>query len=317
MESSRKKLCLRIGTRGSRLALQQTALARQAVQQHYPQAEVQIQIIHTTGDKILDKGLSEIGEKGLFTGELEQGLMQGSIDLAVHSMKDLPGDLPEPFTLAAVLPRENPSDVLISPCAGTIQDLPAGAVIGTSSLRRSAQLKYLRPDIQIVSLRGNIETRIRKMYEQHLDGILLAWAGLHRLGIQDCPARIIPLEDVLPAVGQGIIAIEMRRDSPLLELVSKLNDPITYQCAAAERAFLKRLEGGCQIPLAALAQYKNGQLYFQARVVQREGRERFEHKQAGYAAEAEKIGIQTAEILLRQGAGKILDEIRLQTGGTL
>ncbi len=305
-----KPLRLRIGTRGSKLALQQTEQVKKALEREFPQAEVQIHIVHTLGDKILDKGLSQIGDRGLFTGALEQALVEDEIDLAVHSMKDLPAQISSDLMIAAVLPREFPGDAFISSTVDSLRRLPPHAVIGTSSLRRAAQLKHWRSDIRVVPVRGNIETRLRKMREQQLDGILLAWAGLKRLGLEEEVTQILSLEDMLPAVGQGAIGIEMKRDHPLLETVQPLDDPITHQCIRAERAFLQRLEGGCQVPLAALAQYESGNIHLKGRIIQLEGKQLFAGDITGDFSKAEELGKTLAETLLHQGAQMVFDEIR-------
>ena len=303
-------LRFRIGTRGSKLALQQALQVQEALRAQFPQAEVELQVIHTVGDRILDRGLSQIGDKGLFTSELEQALLRDEIDLAVHSMKDLPGDMAESFTLAAVLEREFPADVFISTRYDTLEALPLGAVVGTSSLRRAAQLKYWRPDLQIVNVRGNVETRLRKLTEQSLDGILLAWAGMERLGLEKQITQILPLERMLPAVGQGAIGVQMRKEHPLLGAVQQLNHEETSRCVRAERAFLQRLEGGCQVPLAAWARCEEGKLHITGRVIQLEGKKLFAAECVGEMETPEILGLKVADALLEQGAQVVFEEIR-------
>ena len=238
---------LRLGTRGSKLALWQAEYAAAQLQQQNPDIMVQIEIIKTTGDKVLDVALSKIGDKGLFTKELEIELMRGNIDLAVHSLKDMPAELEPGLMIGAVLTRENPADVLLSLGNYKLKDLPYNAVIGTSSLRRRAQITAIRPDLEIVDIRGNVETRVRKMQEQNLDGIILAYAGVKRLGLEKYISDYLPFEVMLPAVGQGIIAIETSQAAhEVNKIVSTINDHATHVAVLAERSFLAAIEGGCQ-----------------------------------------------------------------------
>jgi hydroxymethylbilane synthase len=275
--------------------------------------DIRIITIKTKGDKIKDVPLAQIGDKGLFTREIENELLNGKIDLAVHSMKDLPSLLGEGLCLGAVLPRENPHDVFISTSYQSLASLPAGAKIGTSSLRRAAQLKKMRPDIMLVNMRGNVETRIRKMEEQGLDGIILAYAGVKRLGYEKYIREIIAEEDILPAVGQGAVAIELRADDKeTFRLVQTINDNNTWLETSAERAFLARLEGGCQVPIACLAKKEEHHLKIHGLIAALDGSKMYKaSKECGFEDVASS-GRELAEQLLAMGAGQILDEIRLQ-----
>lgn len=229
---------LKLGTRGSKLALWQAQAVTERLKEYHPDLQIEVVIIKTAGDKILDVALSRIGDKGLFTKELEKALLDGTIDLAVHSLKDLPSQLGEGLKLAAVMPRENPGDVLISRSGLHLSDLPAGSVIGTSSLRRTAQLKAVRPDLQVIDIRGNVETRIKKMQEQQLDGIILAYAGVKRLGLEHWITQVLPYDIMLPATGQGTIAIETRdHDEKMDSILETVNDRKTFAEIQAERAF--------------------------------------------------------------------------------
>ncbi|NLJ73037.1 MAG: hydroxymethylbilane synthase, partial [Syntrophomonadaceae bacterium] len=251
---------LKLGTRGSNLALWQAFYVAELLKAK-SNLEVEIVVIKTKGDKILDVALSKIGDKGLFTKEIENQLLDYEIDIAVHSLKDLPSVITEGLTIGAVLNRENPNDVLIAKDGLTIDELPSGAKIGTSSLRRIAQLKAYRPDIITVDIRGNIETRIRKMQKEGLDGIILAYSGVKRLNLDHLISEVIDNGVLLPAVGQGAIAIEIRKnDSQIEEVMALINDEETYLTTKAERAFLRTLEGGCQVPIAAYAYIRENKL---------------------------------------------------------
>lgn len=302
---------LKLGTRGSRLALWQAEDVADRLKSSEPDINIGIEIIKTTGDKILDVALSRIGDKGLFTREIENALLDGNIDIAVHSLKDLPGVLPAGLCIGAVLKREKPGDVLISHKGYTFAGLPQGAVVGTSSLRRMAQIKHKRPDINIVELRGNVETRLRKMKEQDLDGIVLAYAGITRLGFAEQISDMIPFDVILPAVGQGAIAIEIRdKDYKTRELLEKINDHTTLTEVLAERAFLKELQGGCQVPIASLAKMQAHQLQVQGLIASLDGKQLFKAVEEGTEKDAETLGRNLAQRLLDQGAGKILSEIK-------
>lgn len=319
---------LRLGTRGSKLAIWQAEYVARELSARMPELNIEIVIIKTKGDKILDVPLAQIGDKGLFTREIENELLAGRIDLAVHSMKDLPSVLGEGLALGAVLKREIPQDVLISPHGYTLQTLPPGAVIGTSSLRRIAQLKALRPDLELVNMRGNVETRIRKMHEEGLDGIILAYAGVKRLGFMDSISQIIPVEQILPAVGQGAVAVEIRQDDePVRRILESINDTECWLETSTERAFLAELEGGCQVPIACLARVADRKVFIEGLVAALDGSQvynetaeielAFDNESmtefSGWQEAVQQVreaGQGLAASLLRAGAGQILEEIK-------
>lgn len=303
--------CLKLGSRGSKLALWQADFVASQLSRVVPDLNVEVKVIKTKGDKILDVALSRIGDKGLFTREIEKELLNGSIDMAIHSMKDLPSQLSPGLCIAAVLERENPGDVLISRQGYKFYDLPQGAVIGTSSLRRISQIKALRPDINLVDMRGNVETRIKKMYEQELDGIVLAYAGVKRLGFEDKISDFLPHEVILPAVGQGAIAIEVRQgDTPNLELARSINHEPTDWATRTERSFLRVLEGGCQVPIGCYAEVKENNIIVEGLIASLDGRQVFRGIVQGNYQEADLIGRQLAHDLLQKGAGVVLAKIR-------
>lgn len=304
---------IRVGTRGSKLALWQADNIARQLQDEYNDIQVETVIIQTQGDKILDVALSKIGDKGIFTKEIEKELIEKRIDLAVHSLKDLPTVLDPRVCIGAVTRREDPGDVLLSHQAYTLAELPTGARIGTSSLRRVAQLKHYRPDLQCVDLRGNIGTRIKKMKEQDLDGIILAYAGVKRLGFESLISEKIPYDIMLPAVGQGAIAIEIRSDDPLTkDYLARVHDHTTEIEIAAERAFLKELEGGCQIPVACLATRAGEEVSIQGLVSSLDGSQVLRDSLSCPATveDAEQAGQQLARHLNNMGAEEILQEIR-------
>lgn len=284
---------------------------KKILQGQYPGIKVTIKIIKTTGDKVLDVALSKIGDKGLFTEELEAELAKGGIDIAVHSLKDLPSELDERLTIGAVLKRENPQDVLLSPSGYKFDELPQGAVLGTSSLRRRAQVKALRNDIEVVDIRGNVETRVRKMQEQGMDGIILAYAGVKRLGLEDYISDYLALEKIMPAVGQGIIAIESRRnDEELSPVLAAINDSNTLLAAQAERSFLYHIQGGCQAPVAALAHLNDEELAISGIIAALDGQTILKETRRGLPLEAEKMGQELALLLLAAGGTYILNDIK-------
>jgi len=300
-----------IGTRGSALALWQAHAVQGMLQSRYPELDTQIEIIHTTGDQILDKPLSNIGDKGLFTKELEIALMDGRIHLAVHSLKDLPTQLPDGLILAAVTERERPEDALIAPAGTTIATLPDGGTVATGSLRRRAQLLKLRPDLNVVDVRGNVQTRLQKYSTNGWDGMILAYAGLHRLGLGDQIAQIIPTEQMLPAVGQAALGLETRADDGATnELLRGIEHPATRSCTDAERALLRRLEGGCQTPIAAHATLSGDQLTLRAMIASLDGSTIIRSHSTAPAATAENLGNRLAEELLEQGGNKVLAAMR-------
>lgn len=303
---------LRLGTRGSKLALWQAEYAAAQLQQQNPDIMVQIEIIKTTGDKVLDVALSKIGDKGLFTKELEIELMRGNIDLAVHSLKDMPAELEPGLMIGAVLTRENPADVLLSLGNYKLKDLPYNAVIGTSSLRRRAQITAIRPDLEIVDIRGNVETRVRKMQEQNLDGIILAYAGVKRLGLEKYISDYLPFEVMLPAVGQGIIAIETSQAAhEVNKIVSTINDHATHTAVLAERSFLAAIEGGCQVPVAAHSHLIDDRLEITGMIASLDGGTILKDCCTGKAEKAEEIGRELAHCLLQAGGAEILNQIRI------
>ncbi len=302
-----------IGSRGSDLALWQANFVKSSLETAFPEREFEIRIIHTTGDQVLDIALSKIGDKGLFTRQIETELLNGSIDLAVHSLKDLQTEQPAGLTIGAVCKREVPNDIFISKAGGSIGDLPIGAKVATGSLRRKSQLLHYRPDLEIVEIRGNVPTRLRKFDESDLDGMILAYAGVHRLGFGDRINGLIPFEIMLPAVGQGAVAIEVRdSDEDVMAVVAKLDDPATHTCIAAERAFLRRLEGGCQVPIGAHAVVTGEKVSLEGLVGSLDGSVVYRESVSGPAAEAAEIGIRLADKLIERGAAKLLDATRAE-----
>ncbi len=297
---------LKIGSRASKLALWQAAWVAGQIEASGGHCE--IVKIKTTGDKILDVPLAKVGGKGLFVKEIEEALITGEIDLAVHSMKDMPGHIPSPLHLAAISKRENPQDVLISRLGLRFFDLSAGSKIGTSALRRQAQLMAHRSDLQFVPLRGNLDTRLRKLKEGQLDAIILAAAGLHRMGWDGQVTEYLPFEISLPAIGQGALGIECRRnDREVNAYVAMLNDSETARCVTAERAMLKRLEGGCQVPIAGIATLSQREITLKGLVASLDGKEIIHVCEHG--DEPESLGIRVAELLLSRGADRILAAI--------
>jgi hydroxymethylbilane synthase len=298
---------LRIGTRASRLALWQAEWVQQQLQQLHPGLNVSLVPITTKGDKILDVPLAKVGGKGLFVKELEEALYDGSVDLAVHSMKDVPSVLPPGLILPCIPPREDPRDALVTPDGRGFAQLPQGARIGTSALRRQAQLLAQRPDLTIVSLRGNVETRLRKMDEEQLDGIVLAAAGLKRLELAERISEYLPTDLSLPAIGQGALGLECRQgDDRTLALIAPLHHADTAVAVAAERAFLRRLNGGCQVPLAAHATVVGDRVNMVGLVAEVDGSRLLKDTLVAPVLEAEAAGRQLAESLLSQGADSIL-----------
>ena len=302
-----------IGSRGSDLALWQANFVKARLENEFPERRVEIKIIQTTGDQVVDVALSKIGDKGLFTRQIEAQLLSGEIDFAVHSLKDLQTEQPKGLTIGAVCKREVPNDVLISKTGGSIDDLPNGAKVATGSLRRKSQLLNYRPDIEIVEIRGNVPTRLRKFDDSDLDGLILAYAGIHRLGFDERISHLIPMDIVLPAVGQGAVAVEVRdTDGEILELAAKLDHTLTRICITAERAFLRRLEGGCQVPIGAYATLKDGQVTLEGMVGSPDGSMIFRERIEGPAEEVESLGIRLAGNLIEKGAAKLLDSIRAE-----
>ncbi len=298
-------IILRLGTRGSPLALAQARMVREALAKAhgFDPDQVEIQVIRTSGDRIQDRPLADAGGKGLFTKEIEEALDAGSIDLAVHSSKDMPTALPSGLVLSAFMPREDPRDVFISRKAQSIAELPRGATVGTASLRRQAMVKRKRPDLVIVPLRGNVETRLRKLDEGVADATLLALAGLKRLGLADAATAVLDVDEFLPAVGQGAIAIESRSDDiRTRNLLTPINHADTAIALAAERAFLAVLDGSCRTPIGGHATVSAGRLRFRGMIVKPDGSEAFEASREGDVRDAVKLGADAgAELKRRAG----------------
>jgi hydroxymethylbilane synthase len=302
---------LRIGTRASRLALWQAEWVKSSLQQLHPGLQVELTKIQTEGDRILDVPLAKIGGKGLFVKEIEEALLDGRIDLAVHSMKDVPTLLPPGLELRCITERADPRDCLVlASSSKSLADLPQGARIGTSSLRRRAQLLHKRPDLRISDMRGNVDTRLRKMQEEGLDGIVLAAAGLKRLGYEERIGLYLEPTDCLPAIAQGALGLECRIDDEATHaLIAPLHHPATATAVTAERAFLARLEGGCQVPVAGYAQRVDDRLELTGLVARIDGSEILKDSLSCPPAEAAEVGTALADILLRCGADRILGEL--------
>ncbi len=304
-----KKL-LKIATRQSPLALWQANYVKARLQQIHADLQVELVPMVTKGDVILDTPLAKIGGKGLFVKELETALLNGEADIAVHSMKDVPMYFPEGLGLSVICQREDPRDAFVSNSYRTLLELPQGAVVGTSSLRRQCQLKQLRPDLQIHSLRGNVGTRLAKLDNGEYDAIILAAAGLIRLGLEQRMTSFIETEQCLPAVGQGAVGIECRMDDhDVQQLLAPLADMETTYCVLAERAMNMHLQGGCQVPIAGYAILTQGQLYLRALVGELDGSTIMRAEGKSAVENAEILGIQIAEQLLQQGADKILHKL--------
>ena len=299
-----------IGTRGSKLALWQAEHIAGRIRARYPEIEVTLKKIVTTGDKILDVPLAKIGGKGLFTKELENAMLSGDIDLAVHSLKDMPTELPEGLMLAAITTRADASDAFVSLRYKSLDALPQGAKVGTSSLRRRAQILKYRPDLQTIDLRGNLDTRIKKLENQEMDAIILATAGLKRLGLEQYITQILPIEICLPAVGQGALAIETRQaDAEVLSVLEFLNDSETIAAVTAERAYLREVQGGCQVPVGVHGEVNGDQLLLEATILKIDGTREVREQICGCCSEAEELGIKLAQKMLAAGGKEILDEL--------
>jgi hydroxymethylbilane synthase len=301
---------LRTGSRGSQLALWQanhiSALLRERGH------EVEIEIIKTTGDKITDVALAKVGTKGMFTKEIEEALAEGRVDLAVHSLKDLPTELPAGFEIAAITTREHPNDAFLSLRYNSVEELPQGARVGTSSLRRQAQLKVVRPDLDIHPLRGNVDTRMRKLQEGEYDAIILAAAGLNRLGRTELVKQILPPEMMCPAAGQGALGIEIREgDTRMRELLTFLDDKDSRATTVAERALLNELGGGCQVPIGAHATVENGQIHLRGIVAKPDGTLVLREQMIG--TDPVSLGETVGKKLLARGGQQILDEVYGET----
>lgn len=309
---------LKIGTRGSQLALFQANWVKDRLVQAHPDLRVTLIKIKTTGDKIQDAPLAKIGGKGLFVKEIEEALLKKRTDLAVHSIKDVPTEFPEGLHLSVITKREDPRDVLISKDGKPLKDLPKGAKIGTSSLRRQAQLLHFRSDFELIPLRGNLDTRLKKLKSMNLDAIVLALAGVKRLGFDEKITEIIPPEVSLPAIGQGALGIETRMaDQEVESRIRLLNDRDSSIAINAERAFLKKLEGGCQVPIAAFARIVDTTLHIDGLVGTIDGKRLIRHHVEGPIERAESLGVELAEILLGEGAKEILDEVYQRSQPTI
>lgn len=297
---------MRIGTRGSSLALAQANWVKGQVQNQYPEASVELVVIKTSGDRFVDAAVQAMGGKGVFTKEIEEALLRREIDVAVHSMKDLPTDLAPGLVIAAVPQREDPRDVLISRSGAGLSALPSGATVGTGSLRRQAQLRHYRSDLSLVPIRGNVDTRLKKLDAGEVDALVMAAAGLKRLGRVDCIAEFIAPHICVCAVAQGALALEAREDEAQRGRLSFLHHDVTFTEVTAERSFLKRLGGGCHVPVGARAYIEENKLNMRGVVASPDGRVLCGGAVSGAIADAAQLGKQLAEQLLRDGADKIL-----------
>jgi hydroxymethylbilane synthase len=305
-----EKNIVRIATRRSPLAMWQAEYVRDRLMEHHPGLEVEFVKMVTQGDKILDTPLAKVGGKGLFVKELEVGMLEGRADIAVHSMKDVPVEFPEGLHLAVVCPREDPRDAFVSNTYKQFENLPEGARVGTSSLRRTCQLRALRPDLQILDLRGNVNTRLQKLDEGQYDAIILASAGLIRLEFRERITQFLEPETSLPAIGQGAVGIECREDDERIHrLLAPLNDEETAIRVRAERAFNHRLEGGCQVPIAGYALLEDEEVWMRGLVGRPDGTEVVRGEIRGPLTQAQNLGTQLADELLSRGAGAILKDV--------
>ena len=302
---------IKIGTRGSKLALWQAKWVQSVLKQKSPSQAVELITIKTQGDKILDVPLAKVGGKGLFVKEIEQALLARRIDIAVHSMKDMPADIPEGLSIGAIPERENPLDVFISRSGAGFNELVGGSVIGTSSLRRSAQLHYARPDMVTQPIRGNLDTRLKKLESENFDALVLAAAGVKRLNLEHKITEYLNPELMLPAIGQGALCIEIRKDDSIVgPLVASLDHAATRGAVTGERAFLNRLEGGCQIPIAGYGRISENQFTLTGLVAEVDGTRVIKGEKSGPLDASTSIGIELAEELLARGADKILEKLK-------
>lgn len=302
---------IRIGTRGSQLALYQANKVKATLESAFPELKVELEIIKTKGDKILDVALSKIGDKGLFTKEIENALLDGSVDIAVHSLKDLPTTLPEGLKLGAVLERGEFRDALVSKTGKKLSELGAGDVVATSSLRRIAGLLNMNNQITIKDIRGNVNSRLQKMEDGYCDAMIMAAAGLQRLGLERYITEIIDPEVIMPAVSQGAIAIETRLNDPEVDFfIDQINHINTLNAVVAERAFLAHLQGGCQVPLGCYSSVENGILTLSGFVASIDGKQHIRETASGEILKGAEIGVELAEKMLAKGAEQILNEIR-------
>jgi hydroxymethylbilane synthase len=297
---------IRIGTRGSKLALAQTAWVKAKIEEQYPDARIETILIKTSGDRFSETSIRAIGGKGIFTKEIEDALLSDEIDLAVHSMKDLPTELPAGLTVAAVPRREDPRDVLVSARGITLDQLPAGAKLGTGSLRRTAQILHYRQDISVMPIRGNVDTRLKKLDEGEFDALVMAAAGLKRIGREEKITEYISNEICVSAAGQGALGLESREDDPAREQLSFLHDPASFAEVSAERSFLKRLGGGCHVPVGARANAEGEKLTLFGVVSSPDGISLYRGETSGTVIDAKDLGQELAERLLSRGAQVIL-----------
>jgi hydroxymethylbilane synthase len=301
---------LKIGTRGSSLALSQSGWVKGMIEARHPDVSVELIRITTRGDKILDSALSKIGGKGLFVKEIEEALLRNDVDLAVHSIKDVPGDLPDGLCLSVFPEREDPRDAFISKEYASLYDLPKGASVGTGSLRRSSQLLSIRPDLRIVPLRGNVDTRLKRIQAGEFDAIILAAAGLKRLGLSENLKQLLPADVCLPAIGQGALGLETREgDDRVLDIINFFNHRETELTVRAERAFLKGLDGGCQVPIAGYGVIEGTAICLKGMVAELDGSRIIKDEATGSEEKPEQLGAVLAEKLLQAGAEKILAEV--------
>jgi hydroxymethylbilane synthase len=301
---------LKIGSRGSSLALTQTNAVAKSLRDANPGLETEIVVIRTKGDILQDVALARIGGKGLFVKEIEEALLAGRIDIAVHSLKDMPAELPEGLEIGATPRREDPRDAWISADGRRIEDAPRGARIGTGSLRRGLQVKRVVPQAEIVPIRGNLDTRIRKIVSENLAGVVVAAAGLGRMGWADRATQVLDPDIMLPAVGQGILAVEMRSaDGGIRDILKRIDDAETGLAARSERAFLRKLGGGCQLPVAAYAENRGGRLRIRGLVGSADGSAAIRDEAEGPNEDAEAMGAEVAERILRAGGRELLDAV--------
>ena len=302
------KQTITIGTRGSQLALWQAEYVRKCLNDHFPGRSIELKVIKTTGDRITDRSLVGLG-KGVFTKEIEIALLDGTIDIAVHSMKDLPTDLPDGLCIAAIPVREDPRDVLVARSELLLDQLPKGAKIGTTSPRRKSQLLHLRPDLQVVDVRGNLDTRLRKLHETELDGVILAAAGIKRLIGEEIVTEYFEADQMVPAAGQGALGVEVRADDPEIKtLLDAINDIRSETEVSAERVVLQELGGGCQVPIGVNAQLKDDRLHLIATVCSPDGKHRILERLSSASACAQELGVNLATKLIQSGAHKLENE---------
>ena len=310
LKSEFQKSSFKIATRGSELAIWQAKWVQNMILQKFPKISVELIIIKTTGDRILDKPLSKIGGKGLFLKELEKALLEEKVDIAVHSMKDVTSSLPEGLEISVIAKREYPADAWICPKFGSIDKFPKGGLVGTSSLRRQSQLKYHRPDLRFCNLRGNVQTRIRKLDEGIVQATILAEAGLKRIRLHDRISEILPMDYMLPAIGQGAIGIETRvGDEQTFDKIKHINDRITWDCLLAERSLLNSFQGNCQIPLAGHCFLKQNKLVLRSAIGDLEGKKLLRYESSSNRNKAIELGKKVAHYLLENGGKEILEKI--------